>query len=240
MNVIVKAVAGSRLYGLSRPDSDTDLRGVFIDPTNTLIGLQPCAETFEVPGPGDEVLYPLKKFANLALAGNPNALELLFTPYDWIVEKKHEWAQLYQLRHCFLSQKLRPRYAGFMHSQIELVMRRKSKPNTTHQKFVDAFGYDTKSAAHCIRVGLAALSLVKDMDFDPTLKDDERALVRDVLGGVMPQERFETLAKSMLDEIRNAKSPLPEEPHVDAVKEVVSDILYRYVRNDFIHGLRVA
>ena len=39
-NTIHQVVAGSHLYGTARPDSDIDVRGVCLAPTETLLGCQ--------------------------------------------------------------------------------------------------------------------------------------------------------------------------------------------------------
>ena len=236
MKLIVRTVAGSKLYGLSHPDSDSDVRGVYVDPTDSLIGLAPPAQSMELSGPGDEQLYPLKHFAHLSLSGNPNALEILFTPHEFVIESSADWAQLFVIRYCFLSKKLIERYTGFMRHQVTRIKTR--NPGTTHQKFIDAYGYDTKSAAHCIRVGLTAMSLARSMDYSPVLEGKDLTLIKDILHGQVSQEKFNTLAKSMIDEIRAVPTPLPDEPNSATVTEVVTDILFRNVRNDMVYAIK--
>lgn len=68
-------LAGSRAYGTSRPDSDTDIRGVFIAPAKSFLGLNEPPQEFELEG--DTKFFELKKFLKLCMAGNPQQLEIL-------------------------------------------------------------------------------------------------------------------------------------------------------------------
>lgn len=69
-------VTGSRLYGVSTPDSDTDYRGFVAEPLSYLIGM----DRFEQKEyeDCDKVVYGLKKFFTILKMGNTNCLESLF------------------------------------------------------------------------------------------------------------------------------------------------------------------
>ena len=73
--VIFRGVVGSRAYGTDRPGSDEDIRGVFLVPPleYALLAAPPEQVADER---NDRVYYSLRRFAELAAASNPNALEL--------------------------------------------------------------------------------------------------------------------------------------------------------------------
>lgn len=74
-------ISGSDLYGFSSEDSDVDLRGIFIYNTNALLGLYKPAETIEMKiGNYDIVLHEIGKAIKLAMKGNSNLLEHVFSP----------------------------------------------------------------------------------------------------------------------------------------------------------------
>jgi hypothetical protein len=72
----LEAVVGSHLYGVSKPESDLDLRGFVAEPEEYLIGM----EGFEQKEYKDEdrVVYGMKKFFTIVRQGNTNAFEVLF------------------------------------------------------------------------------------------------------------------------------------------------------------------
>lgn len=117
--VIFKTIAGSHLYGTSRPESDTDIRGVCLPPIESLIGLSNF-EQHEVPGE-DTVIYGLRKFCRLALKANPAILEMLFVPEDAILEIDEYGERLIENRHLFLSTKVVHTYSGYAFSQLKRI-----------------------------------------------------------------------------------------------------------------------
>ncbi len=120
-NTIHSIVAGSRLYGTAREDSDIDIRGVCLGPPETLIGL---SEFKQYQGGGeDSTIYELRRFCSLALAANPNILDILFAPLSaWQVEDSR-WQIIYDNRHAFLSEKVRYTFSGYAISQLKRIER---------------------------------------------------------------------------------------------------------------------
>src|ERR1035437_5133647 len=76
--LLYKVLAGSHATNLATPESDYDWRGVYQAPTRSLLGLQSPPETIQMPP--DETYWELSHFARLCLKGNPNIMELLWTP----------------------------------------------------------------------------------------------------------------------------------------------------------------
>lgn len=71
-------VSGSDLYGFPSANSDLDLRGAFIAHSNHFLGLHNCKTTINSVNP-DYQIHELKKEIMLALKGNCNILEHLFS-----------------------------------------------------------------------------------------------------------------------------------------------------------------
>ena len=94
---IFECISGSRLYGLNKPNSDFDYRGVVIPPMEVL--LNPF-ENFEQKDKGfeeeDRTLYALGKFFKLCADANPNIVELLFVPQSHILFKTPHWNLILQ------------------------------------------------------------------------------------------------------------------------------------------------
>jgi len=114
--IIVKMYGGSRLYGLSTPQSDTDIVGIFLPNKEDLI-LQKIPEEYNLNNKGcssclsvessrcpleksgceyikdkskfiEEKYFSLHRFLDLCFKGIPAALEMLGSPKDNIIYKK--------------------------------------------------------------------------------------------------------------------------------------------------------
>jgi hypothetical protein len=129
-NLILKVRVGSHLYGTSTPESDEDFIGIFVPDAEYLLGLDRIpkgevdlgikfkdAEGKNTKDAVDFKAYTLEKFARLALDNNPNVLEILFVNLDNVLFANDIGYQLLNLRHEFLSTKIKHRFLGYAFSQ---------------------------------------------------------------------------------------------------------------------------
>ncbi len=127
---ILIGLSGSHGYGLNRPDSDLDYRGVFIAPKQYYLGLDKVEQKdggwdtepgiFDfLNGQQDTVIYELKKFVQLLAGANPNILELL-----WLKQypvKTEVGKYLIEHRQMFLSKRVKHTYSGYAFAQIKKI-----------------------------------------------------------------------------------------------------------------------
>jgi predicted nucleotidyltransferase len=79
MEMLFTMIGGSQSYGLNTPESDTDLRGVFINTEpSKILGLERM-DHVQKQETDDVVYYELRKFFELLRNGNTGALEILFS-----------------------------------------------------------------------------------------------------------------------------------------------------------------
>jgi predicted nucleotidyltransferase len=78
MNIIYKCRAGSHAYGMNTPTSDEDFAGIFIPDIEFFFGLKAFDQQIDQSKEVDTTLYSLRKYATLAIANNPNVMELMF------------------------------------------------------------------------------------------------------------------------------------------------------------------
>lgn len=115
--LIYKVIAGSKAYGLDLPTSDTDIRGIFLQPNEFLLGNGYCEQVND--NTNDVVYYELNRFINLLAQNNPNILEGLFVPEDKIIFMSDKIKPLYGNRNKFLTRKCRMTFGGYAISQIK-------------------------------------------------------------------------------------------------------------------------
>lgn len=80
--IVLECLSGSRAYGLDSPQSDTDIRGVFILPEAYYFGFNYIDQVSNETN--DIVYYELTKYLQLLAKNNPTAIELLFAPKETI------------------------------------------------------------------------------------------------------------------------------------------------------------
>ncbi|MEA5595139.1 DNA polymerase beta superfamily protein [Rivularia sp. UHCC 0363] len=134
---IFVGLAGSHGYGLNRPDSDYDWRGVFIAPKNYYLGFDKGIEQkdngWNEPGmhsfldnSEDTVIYELRKVIQLLAGANPNVLELLWLSEYPVLTPVGQ--HLINHRKLFLSKKVKHTYSGYAFAQIKKI--------ETHRKWL--------------------------------------------------------------------------------------------------------
>lgn len=115
MKVLVKAVAGSHLFGLNTEKSDKDYKGVFVpDAESILLGeyddtIRQSTGNGVTRNTKDDVdceLYSIRKFFKMLRNGDTAALELLFTPDEFIIESSPTWKTLVSIRDILVSKKI--------------------------------------------------------------------------------------------------------------------------------------
>jgi predicted nucleotidyltransferase len=81
--ILFAVESGSRAWGFASPDSDYDIRVVYVRPLNWYLGLEekrPDTWNRQMPGDLDIAAWDLRKALGNALKGNPSFLEWLGSP----------------------------------------------------------------------------------------------------------------------------------------------------------------
>ncbi len=116
MDLIVKMMFGSHLYGTSTPDSDIDYKGVFL-PTKeeVLLGRFPKSRGYSTGKENsrntredvDVEIYSLHYFIKLARDGQTVAMDMLHAPDDMILETSETWKFIVKNRRRFYTKNLK-------------------------------------------------------------------------------------------------------------------------------------
>lgn len=117
-NVIFSAIAGSRAYGTNTPESDEDIRGIYINPAIEYLKIdQPVNQVSDERN--DIVYYSLRRFCELAANANPNILELLYMPEDCIKKTSKWMGLLIENRDLFITKQCVDTHIGYAQAQIK-------------------------------------------------------------------------------------------------------------------------
>ena len=117
-SLVFKCVAGSHAYGTNTTESDTDFRGVFKISSDRYFRLNKPPEQVS-DEKNDTTYYTVLRFLELATAGNPNILELLWIPEDCVLKTSEPWEQIKAIRNTFVTKSVLNSFGGYAVAQIK-------------------------------------------------------------------------------------------------------------------------
>lgn len=157
---------GSHAHGTYIPPEDefgvddTDLMVICIPPPEYTIGLKKFEHAEYKHGKLDIVFYDWGKYIQLLRKSNPNVIGTLWNDPEDVFAPCEGTPQMMSVNRLFwyrkqiISKKVLPAFVGYARSQLHKMT------NFTHQGYmgrkrkelVEKFGFDTKNAAHLIRL----------------------------------------------------------------------------------------
>ena len=115
MNIIMKSVFGSHLYGTNTENSDTDYKGIFLPTKNeVLLGKIPKHFNSSTGGDGkntkddiDTEIFSLHEFIKHACNGQTIAFDMLHTPENMLIETSDIWKKIVKNKEKFYTKDLK-------------------------------------------------------------------------------------------------------------------------------------
>lgn len=254
-NVILAGYRGSISHGTYQPQHeenicDVDLISVSSRLIEEYIGLHNYEQTEIKDGKWDILNYDIKKFFNLLINANPNVLCLLWLPENCYVKTTFAGELLLDNRDIFSTKKIFKSFSGYARGQFHR-MTRIGDPKAAYmgekrRKLVEKYGYDTKNAAHLIRLLRMGIEFLNEGVLH-VLRNDAPMLLEIKHGGwslEKVKEEAERLFK-LIDEAY-VRSELPA--HVDVfeancllikiIKSVDEERSKILINEDIINGRR--
>lgn len=137
-------VCGSRAYGMATSESDLGVKGVMMLPRSRYFdpltpqteqiddrvkvreALETLAETDShlsamISNPVEGTVYELRKFIQLASAGNPNILDVLFCREEEVILSSAAGARLRENAGLFVTARVRHAFSGYAFSQLKRI-----------------------------------------------------------------------------------------------------------------------
>ena len=210
-------ISGSKAYGVSVKNSDTDIRGFYIESLEDLMGIKKIKEQYE-DSESDTVIYSFKKFVKLLANGNPNIVELLGTRQEDCLYVNSAAKKLIDNTDMFLSKKIYSSFEGFATSLFYGA-----------EKLWD-IPLGQKNAMHCIRIYLMGIDILKHTEIN-TYREKERDFLLSLRNGEISFRRFNMYRDELRYKMRREAfllTKLPDKVDIDKVNELVQDILFEY------------
>lgn len=246
-NVILLGYRGSiahNMYlGNDRPDSvdDKDIMGVCIAPKEVYFGLDVFEQKEKMLREWDCVTYELRKYVKLLVNSNPNVLSLLWLRPNHYIYVDAWGRKLINHRNLFVSKKIFHSFTGYAYAQLKGMEKKKfdGYMGEKRKALVEKFGYDTKNAAHCIRLLRMGIEFLREGELH-VFREDAPQLI-DIKTGKWTMEQVKDEATRLFARAETAydECKLPREPNRVLVNALLIDMLSTYtVYGDDIHDAR--
>ena len=176
----------------------------------------------------DVIIYSARKWARLALTGNPTVLLVLFVPDAEVVFRNEAGAELAANAHRFVSRLAAGRFLGYLTAQKAAITGR-AGAHSSRPELVAVHGYDTKFAMHALRLGLQGIELLTTGRITLPVPEQDRAYLRSIRRGDPPLAEVLnaiTGAETRLTELRDSPA-IPAQPD----RAWVDDWLHRSYLN---------
>src|SRR3990172_6782682 len=226
---ILRCIVGSNIHGLNiKGSDDVDEMGICIEPPEYVIGLKHFEQYVSRTKPKgvrseygdrDSVIYSLRKWAKLAIAGNPSILILLFAPDEFIIESNLLGERLQGMNRHFIAKSIAGPYLGYMTAQKQRLLGKKGQKRCKRPEYESVYGYDTKYAMHMLRLGFQGKEILQGGVITLPMKEPIKGVLRSVREGKYTLNEVTQMAEELEYELKTARdnSPLPEKPNIEEV-----------------------
>ncbi len=239
--MILRTQVGSGVHGTSiSGQDDRDEMGICLEPPEFVTGLARVPNGINGEGPSlvfeqyerhtvwdkpgglanrsgagdlDVVIYSARKWARLALAGNPTVLLVLFVPDEEVVFRNDPGAELVDNAQRFVSKLAAQRFLGYLQGQ-KSAMTGQVGAHTNRPELVATHGYDTKYAMHALRLGYQGVELLTTGRITLPVPEPHREYLRSIRRGEVGLDEVVDAVSAAEAELTRLKesSTLPDEP----------------------------
>lgn len=218
-NIVLEAVTGSKAYGLDTPDSDDDIRGIYVVPTNQLLGIFEPKLTYDHTEP-DWCYHEIGKFIKLALKANPTIIEMLYlNEYRTLTSIGRK---LVKNRELFLSNTVYYSYGGYALSQARSLNKNGHYGGGRSNRF-------EKHSRHCLRLLYQGRELLETGKLTVKVSEEMRQELFEF--GKLSVDEVINIFEQKFKEFDKIKSVLPKVPNFEKINEFLIDVRKEYYVN---------
>ncbi len=226
--LILRTQVGSGVHGTAiSGQDDRDEMGICLEPPEFVTGLARVPNGIDGDGPRvefqqyerhtvwdqpgglanrsgagdlDVIIYSARKWARLALGGNPTVLLVLFVPDEEVVYRNEAGTELVANASRFVSKLAAVRFLGYLNSQ-KRAMTGEIGAHTNRPELVAVHGYDTKYAMHALRLGMQGIELLTTGRITLPVPEPGREYLRSI-------RRGEVALDDVVDAVSEAEATL--------------------------------
>ncbi len=246
--MMLRVLVGSGVHGTAvAGQDDTDEMAIAIEPPETVFGWGKFDHyeyrTAEPDGPGktavcsgpgdlDLIVYSLRRWVELAAAGNPTLLVSLSVGDKDVRYTTQYGLELRERAAMFASRHAAGRFIGYLGRQREGLLGLRSG-GTNNQGRADIrakYGYDVKFAMHMCRLGIQGVEFLTTGRITLPVPEPELTYLRDVRQGKYTLQETLDRAAELEKELLSLQetSRLPEQVDREALDRWVADVHRRH------------
>lgn len=236
-NLCLLVKTGSEVYGCKTDSSDLDLAAVCVPTKNILFPYEDCIfgfgsrpRTFEtyqkhhIQHENTEVdltIYSIVKFFELCRQGNPNLIDILFTPERYVVHETTIGRVIRENKNLFISGRIVDKYLAYCSNHIANL--REYKAVGKRASLLEKYGFDTKDAGNTIRGALSVYQILDTGTYDPSIYGDH---ISDIRSGVYSYEEICDEFQDIKENIKSLRlevvgKSIPEEAPEKPLKDLL-------------------
>jgi hypothetical protein len=206
---------------------DVDIMGVVVPPPCFLLGLRKWEHWTLQKDELDVVVYSLQKFVGLLLRSNPNVVGLLWLKPELYIVAHHAFKRLVDNRDAFSSKIAYESFAGYAGAQFQKMEGGafRGYMGAKRKALVEKHGYDSKMAAHAIRLLRMGVEFL-ETGVMKVFREEDAEEIRAIKRGEWSLEQVKAEAERGFARAREAKerSPLPDRPDFARAEQLLLDI----------------
>jgi uncharacterized protein len=233
---ILSGYRGSIAHGMYVPPKnptsidDKDVMYIIVPEIDCYFGLKEYSSkgTKEIKkDEWDIVVYEALKFIRLLEQGNPNVLMMLWLKPNHYLHVSKAGQLLIDNRHEFIGRHVYHSFVGCAHGQLHRMTHNafQGHMGDKRRQLVEKFGFDTKNAAHLIRLLRMGIEFLKDGTLQVQREDATQLL--EIKRGEWSLEKIMEEANRLFAyaEYAYTNSPLTEKPNHDTINELATKII---------------
>lgn len=237
---ILLAYRGSIAHGMFIPNSDPlsiddkDVQGICIPPAEYYYGLKQFGSsgTMEIMrGVWDIVLFELTKAVRMLAAGNPNILGILWLKPEDYIKVAPAGRLLIESRNLFVGKHVYNSFCGYARGQFHKMtnLACDGYMGQKRKALIEKFGYDTKNAAHLIRILRMGIEFLATGEL--VVKRPDAPELLGVKRGEWSLEKVQREAEMLFAKAQDAliASSLPAQPDREAINQLCVSVAERWL-----------
>lgn len=227
---------GSIAHGMYEPNhepnsiDDKDTMAFCVPPRDYYYGLREYGSRGTVEVKRDEwdvVIYEARKALRLLGQGNPNVLSMLWLPDNLYIRMTAAGQHLLDNRDAFVGRHVYKPFAGYASQQLYKMEHGafKGYMGDKRKALVEKHGYDTKNAAHLIRLLRMGCEFLRDGELNVMRYDAPELLA--IKHGEWSLEKIKSEAERLFRRAEEAydRSTLPAHPDRDRINRLCVEIV---------------